>query len=1270
MLRKLTITILIFTGFVSLSQTKIQNDTVQFLFTPSDSTWLVNLPEVILPEHLKTIELPFRLDNSEQPFFRPIFSQAGPSCGQSSAIGYAFTYEINRLRDLPADTSINQYPSHFTYNFMNGGSGYFGVNYMHSFEILRTLGTPNVEEYGGMSIDDGELWISGYDLYYSAMKNRIRGVNKIKVGTPEGLLTLKHWLVNHLEGSEIGGIANFNAGSPWNYQTLPPESPEAGKHAMVQFSGTYATHAMTIVGYNDSIRFDYNEDGLFTNHLDINGDGTVDMRDWEIGGVLFANTYGNNWADSGFCYMMYKVLADDVTIGGIWNNTVHILDAKETYEPLLTMKLTLKHDSREKIRVAAGVTTDTAKLKPDHFLYFPVFNYQGGHNYMQGGRNEEEKKTIEFGLDLTPLLSHVEPGQFAKFFVEIHENDSKNAGAGEIVQFSIMDYSNGVNEIACPLTNYPIADNQKTRLSVVHNPDFDKVSITNDELPPFATGQSYEIQMEASGGTPEYNWELKTSYHQQMFTADFPAIEQKELIPEAPHYKYAGQEIEFSFPFYGEKFSKVYVHRDGYIMFGEDAYPWSYYNDGYLLFRHIKAIAAFFFYPVKYYPGTKGEDGIWYVGDETYAAFRWKKPLLHHDHSVGFGEFAVKLYPDGTIEYFFNDILLEEDILWYAGVSAGLNIDHTIIENANSSRLPGFSAYRLIPELVPENFVLSEDGWLSGNPQSDETIQNLNFKVTDDKGISTVKTLQLSDGLIFEYTLISAENSTIQSGDVVSVNLTVKNISAQSFDNVNASIISKDPNLEIINESAFFGNLQPGQSITVEDAFGISISANCPDQYEFLLDLQLVTNEAERTGKITFKTQAPALYMRDYQVVDNDNQRLDPGETADMLITVTNEGNALAKNVTGLLYSNDPYITINNPAPIAFGNLPSGGSGQNNFSVTVSSSCPISHEANFYFLIETENGVEVLESFSLSIGQFPMMVINLAKDELSVSVIQATLDELNFPYIYSDTIPSQPEIYRAIMLCLGTFYTNTALTGNQGLLLSDFLNKGGKLYLEGTMTWYIDPQTAVHPKFSTNVTTVANWIAFNSLLGIEGSFAEGLEIDFTGTYKLLPAYFEPISPGFPVFQVDNGENIFIMTAFENDTYKTIGSILEFGSFGDAGDLDDRLELMLGIIEFFELENYLTDIPEIISVQNPVSVFPNPFKDQTNWQIRSSAEAPTTITIFDLNGLVIDQLLIQSGEAGGFKSIVWESGKNMLPGVYIYQAKTGESLVTGKLVKMK
>ena len=48
---------------------------------------------------------------------------------------------------------------------------------------------------------------------------------------------------------------------------------------------------MTIVGYDDAVKLDFNGDGQFTNDIDINGDFIVDMNDWEIGALIVVNSW-------------------------------------------------------------------------------------------------------------------------------------------------------------------------------------------------------------------------------------------------------------------------------------------------------------------------------------------------------------------------------------------------------------------------------------------------------------------------------------------------------------------------------------------------------------------------------------------------------------------------------------------------------------------------------------------------------------------------------------------------------------------------------------------------------------------------------------------------------------------------------------------------------------------------------------------------------------------------------------------------------------------
>ncbi len=1253
----------------------LKNYPTENIINQTDSVWMSNLPEIKMPENYRNRDLPVSVDNSTFPWFRPIFAQESASCGQSAGIGYIFTYEIDRARNLPADTSINQFPTHFAWNFGNSGNGWYGVSYFHSFEILRVLGTPNVNDYGGMFIDEGFTWITGYDKYYGAMKNRITGVSQIKANTPEGLLILKNWLNDHLDGSAYGGVAGFYAVSPWALKLLPAESPQAGKYVITNFQGTVATHAMTIVGYDDSIRYDYNFDGQFTNHLDINFDGVVDMRDWEIGGVKFANSYGDTWADLGFCYMMYKVIADDLQDGGIWNHSVHILDVKPEYTPELTMKLTVKHDSREKIIIMSGVSNDTTSLLPEHIVSYPFFDYSGGHQYMQGHRDEEAKKTIEVGLDLTPLLSYVTPGKPARFFVVIDENDPKNEGTGEIVSYSIMDYTNGVTEIHCPEEHVPIAESSTTRLAVNHTLDFDKIEIVNDELPAVIEGQPYEVQLTAEGGTLPGKWELAGKYYQQSYPADFPVIEAVPLAPASGAVQYAEQEIEFYFPFYGETFNKLFIHQSGFIMFEGDLYPWPYYNDAFLLFKSVKNISVFLNEPLKYYPPLTDGDGMWYEGDETHAAFRWSIPIMAFEDVIGHAEFAVILYPDGTIRYFYNDIEADEDLLWYAGVSKGNKEEYKMLGWSNTKTLPRKGGYAMIPDLPPQQMHLGNNGLLAGNPELNSEINNISVKVTDDKNISTSKTFQLSDGLVFSYQINAGGDSLIQIGDTIKTDLKIKNITTSAFHNLQINIAGNYPYLEIIDGSATIGTINPGQTITATNALTMCVADSCPDKYSFILNLEFYTSEKNWTGKLIFETSVPGLFLSNQRIVDDNNHKLDPGETVEIYITVTNDGSAAASDVSGLLTTSDPFITINTSGPLAFGNLAPGQSRELAFTISANASTPISHVADFIFKISAIPEIEQDENFSLVIGQIPVLVINLAQNSTSSDAMIAALQGVGIVFNTTDSVPAKLELYRSVFLCLGTFYQNKPLSANEGSELAAYLDNGGKLYMEGAITWKQDPQTLVHPKFNINV-NASGWVNYLQIKGVQGTFTENMIFNSNAQNKIINYYFAPVGPAFPVFRLDNSTVRNSAIANENENYRTIGSFTEFGSLESIATLDDRELLMKNYLEFFGLADFITSSPETGGTptgEAKTSNFPNPFSIQTSISFRIAESTETELIIYDIFGKTISKLLPNQLLSTGDYSVKWDSEddqKNPVPpGLYFYQIRMGEIVRTGKMIRL-
>jgi hypothetical protein len=205
----------ILVGISLRSAAQVDNAEESYLLTPltyQEEIQLQCLPELKLPSGYANRDLPAVVDNSTQIYMRPAYQQAGLCCGQASCIGYNFTYEMSRERNLNASLVENQYPTHFAWNFMNGGDGYYGVSYLHSIQILKEFGMPDVIDYGGtLSYGGPSRWMSGYNEYYNGMHNRITNAYQIQVGTPEGLIVFKHWLHSHLEDSNVGGIASFYA---------------------------------------------------------------------------------------------------------------------------------------------------------------------------------------------------------------------------------------------------------------------------------------------------------------------------------------------------------------------------------------------------------------------------------------------------------------------------------------------------------------------------------------------------------------------------------------------------------------------------------------------------------------------------------------------------------------------------------------------------------------------------------------------------------------------------------------------------------------------------------------------------------------------------------------------------------------------------------------------------------------------------------------------------------------------------------------------------
>ncbi|MFA6126248.1 MAG: hypothetical protein WC699_02990 [Bacteroidales bacterium] len=479
---------------------------VQESVISADEAAYNKLTKLVLPAGYATRPLSFKKDNSRVLYFSGIYSQDVWNCNQASSIWTMFTYEINYLRNLSSSLTENQYSPMAVYNLLNYGNPSQGVSYFDSWDLVKANGIPANPDFTAYS-QNSQYWMTGYDKYYRGMKNRVDEVFAIDVGNPEGLLTLKHWLNDHLNGADIGGVANFQIGSgDMILSQIPLDKgfEEEGQYIITKY-GPYVGHAMTFVGWNDSVRYDVNGDKKCTNNIDINGDGVVNMKDWEIGAMLVVNSWSAGWGNAGKIWVMDRLLAEHTSNGGIWNNAAMVVKPKKTYNPLLTIKTQVRYNQRNRIKIQAGVSADPNALLPEKVMDFPCFSYQGDTLPMQGFA-AVNSDLIEIGLDITPLLNYIPANGQAKIFLEVLQKSPDTKGSGKVEGFTVMDYTNGTHTFVSPQSMVPIARNTVTRLAVSIDTRVNRPQIITEELPAGMVGLEYRFQLEADGTTGPYRY--------------------------------------------------------------------------------------------------------------------------------------------------------------------------------------------------------------------------------------------------------------------------------------------------------------------------------------------------------------------------------------------------------------------------------------------------------------------------------------------------------------------------------------------------------------------------------------------------------------------------------------------------------------------------------------------------------------------------------------------------------------------------------------------
>ena len=255
-------------------------------------------------------EIPSSVDNSTAKYFPPVAYQIGGSCVSYSLTYYVMTYDYNKYHNTSANCDENIMSPRWTYNLTNGGKDAGSVE-SSCVRILRDNGAASISDvpikYSGSRPENYHTdYFARDDIWERAQDNRIKDGYYIKIGdsqenTPitspkdEDLNLIKYALSKGEIFSFGTDIYTFRYGIISQNNQVPENDKYVGEYIVGRCDyGSGGPHQMTIVGYDDDIWYDINENGI--------------VDEGEKGAFKVANSWGTSYKNSGFVWVSYDAL--------------------------------------------------------------------------------------------------------------------------------------------------------------------------------------------------------------------------------------------------------------------------------------------------------------------------------------------------------------------------------------------------------------------------------------------------------------------------------------------------------------------------------------------------------------------------------------------------------------------------------------------------------------------------------------------------------------------------------------------------------------------------------------------------------------------------------------------------------------------------------------------------------------------------------------------------------------------------------------------------
>ncbi len=210
----------------------------------------------------------------------------------------------------------------------------------------------------------------------------------------------------------------------------------------------------------------------------------------------------------------------------------------------------------------------------------------------------------------------------------------------------------------------------------------------------------------------------------------------------------------------------------------------------------------------------------------------------------------------------------------------------------------------------------------------------------------------------------------VNPGEGVDFNVLLKNFGSDPAPGVYARLSASDPYITITQDSVYYGDIQPDDSLYGQNYFHFDVDLSTPDNQTVSFDIIVFSSDGDTwESHRTITVRRPVLQYYDDLIIDPDSNHVAaPGETIQLYAIVENTGSAVAYSPTATLSMDpDPYVSILNDT-CSYADIEPGTTAvaAHPFVIAIDSTCPDPYQVDLYLTITTCNFTSV-DTFKLKI---------------------------------------------------------------------------------------------------------------------------------------------------------------------------------------------------------------------------------------------------------------------------------------------------------------